>query len=115
MLTQQARASTTQGQSQDEGDDDRVVELSRDGDEIRHEVDRHRQVTDQHGDHDLSRARYARIPEKPSKQHDAVRDEPGESACVCPAAGQHEREHEGRVDEQGEGGADPYPAQRRRA
>jgi hypothetical protein len=66
VLAGELRPARAQYAAQDEGDDDRVVELAGDRDEVRHEVERHAQVTDEEGDQQLaagtSHIRCERLP-----------------------------------------------------
>jgi hypothetical protein len=59
-----------------EGDDDRVVELSGDGDEVGDEVERQREVTDECEQEQLASPRHARVTGEPGHEHDAVLGRP---------------------------------------
>jgi hypothetical protein len=52
------RSRAPQDVPQHQGDEDRIVELSRHGDEVRHQVERQRQVGDQRHNRELAAARY---------------------------------------------------------
>src|ERR671922_54627 len=67
---------------QDEGDEDRVVELPGDGYEVGDHVERQRQVGDQRGDERLGPPRDARVTEEASEEDGAIGDEAGERADV---------------------------------
>src|SRR5205085_10516654 len=89
---------TTREVGEGRRDEDRVVELSRDRDEVRHEVERYGEVDEQERECDLRPPRHARVAEEPAEQDDAVGDERGRLAGVLPASGDEEREDEGEPD-----------------
>jgi hypothetical protein len=47
VLAHEFRTPAAQNSAQDDRHDDRVVELAGDRDEVRHEIDRQREVTDE--------------------------------------------------------------------
>jgi len=77
-----------------ESDDDGVVELTGDRNEVGHEVDREREITNEREQQQLSAARYARVACQSSDEDDAVGDKSRERASVATAACEDEREHD---------------------
>jgi len=80
VLTHEPRPGAAQQPPEHERDDDRVVELPRDRDEVRHEVERERQVDERERGRHLPGRRDARVSEQPLEEHRAVghelRDQP---------------------------------------
>ncbi len=75
MLLDQARAAAAQHVAQDERHQDRIVEVARDRDEVRHEVDRHGEVGHERREHDLLASRDAWVADEAPEEEQAVRDE----------------------------------------
>src|SRR4051812_12639336 len=109
MFLEQLPARRAQDPAQDHRDDDRVVELPRDRNEVRDDVDGQCEVADQRSDQQLAAARDARVAEDPVEEHHAVGDEAGERACVFAASVNDEPGHEHRVDRDGDGEGDEEP------
>ena len=63
MLPHDLRATTAQNPAEHERDKDRVVKLTRYRDEVRHEVDWHREVSDQGKDEELPARGNTRVRE----------------------------------------------------
>src|SRR5215470_948082 len=53
VLVDELRRASTEDVAKDESDEDGVVEVPGDRDEVRNEVDRHREVGDERAEHDL--------------------------------------------------------------
>src|SRR5205085_4429595 len=79
---------------QHERDDDDVVELPRDRDEVRHEVERQGEVADERDEQRLLPARDASVPEKAAAEDDTVGDEAGQHPRAFASSGEHQTEHE---------------------
>ena len=69
-----------------EGHQNRVVELTRDRDEVRDEVEREREVWNQQRERDLRAPRNPWIPEKPLAEDNAVGDESRDIARITAPA-----------------------------
>ena len=85
--------------TEDEHDDDRVVELPRDRDEVRYEVEGRREVGDESEQEEFAATWDAGFSEKASDEDDAVRDERGERPRILMTPANHEPGHEGGPDE----------------
>ena len=70
--------------SEHEGHQDCVVELSRHRNEVRDEVEWHREIRDQRRYQQLVSPRQPRLAQEPPKQNDAVGEEPNEGARIRP-------------------------------
>lgn len=75
MLLDQLGPAPAQYVAQDESDDDRIIQIASDGNEVGHEVERHREVGDERGEDDLPAPRDAAVRQEPPEQDDKVRDE----------------------------------------
>jgi hypothetical protein len=64
--------------ARDKGDrkrnQNRVVELSRDGNEVRHQVERHQQIRDEESKYHLRSPRDSVVSKQTLEEHDAVRE-----------------------------------------
>jgi DNA-binding transcriptional ArsR family regulator len=89
-------AGRPQQPAQDEREQDRIVELPRDRDEVRHEVDRADEVEQEPAEDEPCPPRDARIAEQAA--NDAVRHEARERGRIAAAARGHEHEHRGGVE-----------------
>ena len=69
-----------------DGHEDRIVELARERDEIRDEVEREREVWNQQRERDLGAPRNPWIPEKPLAEDNAVGDESRDIARITAPA-----------------------------
>jgi hypothetical protein len=99
VLTQQARAGAPQQPSEHERDQDRVVQLTRDRDEVGHEVERKREVDEREHGRGLPDDRNPRIAQQALEQDRAVRHEARDHPDVpLPAAHDERRDHR-RVDD----------------
>jgi len=78
-----ARANET---AQNKRDHDRVIELPRDRNEIRHEIERERQIADQREEEQLPASGHARVASKTTNQDDAIRDQCRQRPSVFPTA-----------------------------
>jgi hypothetical protein len=92
MLSHERLAARPQEASEHERDDDDVIELAGTRDEIRNQVERHRQVADESKQEQLPTKRHPVVANEPSDENDAVGNESGESACIAPAAGKQEHQ-----------------------
>lgn len=100
MSVQQLRAAGAKDRSENESDEDRVVELPGDRDEVGDEVNRRREVANQRAEQQLAAAWDTVVGEQAPKENDAVGDEPGEGACVLAPTGGDERGDACRVGRQ---------------
>ena len=88
----------TEKPAQHERDDDDVVELSRDRDEVRYEVERQREVTGKADETCLLAPWHPRVAKQAAAENHAVRNQPGERPGALAAAGEHERHDEHGVE-----------------
>lgn len=107
MLPHESRTSGPKDESQNHGDQDRVVKLTGHRDEVGDQIEGHREVSHEQGEQQLAPARDPRIAEQSTKQHDAVGDEAAQRASVAAAAGDEQRTNEESVH----GNRDPEPDQ----
>jgi hypothetical protein len=94
MLAQELTPTRPQYDAQRQGDDQHIVDVPSDGNEVRHEVDRKRDVSDERSQEQLVSPGNAGIADQTPHEHDAVGDEAGPIARVAPAAGDDERPDE---------------------
>ena len=76
--------------TQDERDDDRIVELPGDGNEVWDEVEGQGEIRDERDQQELATQWHARIAGEARPEHDAVWDERGKCTCVLAATADHE-------------------------
>jgi hypothetical protein len=100
VLAQQLVATTPQDDAQGEGDGHGIVEVTGHRDEVRHEVEREREISDERSEQQLVPPAYAWVAEQTPEEHDGVAYEGCYAAHILPAAGDDEREDESRVDDQ---------------
>ena len=112
VLSQQLRAGTPEQSAQHQCHQDRVVQLARHRDEVRHEVERHGQVDERERRPDLPATWHARVLEQPLEEDRAVGNQPGDHADVPLAGADHQRGDQGRVDRDQHGEAEEQPAHR---
>ena len=89
--------------TQREGDGQRVVDVAGDGDEVRNEVEREREVADERSQEELVPPGHARVAEQAPHEHDAVADAARDPAYALPAAREDEDRDERGVDDSGAG------------
>jgi len=82
VLAQQPRPGAPKQPSEDEGDEDRVVELARDRDEVGHEVERDGEVDQREPGRELPARGNAAVGEQPLEEDGAVRNHPRDHADV---------------------------------
>jgi hypothetical protein len=109
MLSHERLAARPQEASEHERDDDDVIELAGNRDEIRNQVERHRQVADESKQEQLPTKRHPVVANEPSDENDAVGNESGESACIAPAAGKQEHQDEQQPRNERDAEADQAP------
>jgi hypothetical protein len=97
VLAKQHRPRAPYEAAQHERDEDRVVELARDGDEVGHQVERHGEIDEREPGRELPPGRHPRIGEQPLEQHGAVRHEPGDHPDVPLPRARGERRQEGGI------------------
>jgi hypothetical protein len=98
VLAHEPRTGAAEESAQHECDDDRVVELPRDRDEVRHEVEGKGEVDERETRRHLPPRGHARIREQALEQHGAVRDKLGDHAYVPLPRADQERSDEPGVD-----------------
>ena len=102
MLANKLASSLSKHRSQDDGDQDRVVERSCDRDEVRDEIEGEREVADERDEQPLVAARYATITREAGEEDDAVRNESCPGSSIRPPAQQEQRKEKGEVHRQRE-------------
>lgn len=80
--------------AQDDCDQDRVVELACDGDEVWHQVERHRQICDERGEQELVATRKAPVARKTREEDRTVGHEPCKRPRIAATSTNRQREHE---------------------
>jgi hypothetical protein len=103
VLPQEPRAGTPKQPSEHERDEDRVVELTRDRDEVGDQVERHGEIDERERRRELPPRRHARIAQEPLEQHGAVRNQPGDHADVPLPRPDHEGSDQERQSQAGFG------------
>ena len=98
MLADERLAAAAKEGAQNEGNDDDVVELPRDGNEIGHEVERQREVTRERNEESLLPTWDARVAKQAAAEDDAVRNEPGERPRALGPACDYQRGDEQYVE-----------------
>src|SRR5205814_6285164 len=88
------------GSAKNERDEDGIVELSGYGDEVRHEVERQREIRNEHGEQNLVSALHSRVAQQAPEQHYAVGDEPSHRPRLLATAEEHEPDDEDGVDDE---------------
>jgi hypothetical protein len=111
MLADERFAAAAKEAAQNEGNDDDVVELPRDGNEIGHEVERQREVTRERDEESLLPPWDARVAKQAAAEDDAVRNEPGERPGPLGPACDYQRNDEQHVEDEecAEGDEKPFP------
>jgi hypothetical protein len=97
--------------TEDERDDDRIVELSGDRDEVGDEVEGQGEIGDEGDQQQLAPPWHAGIACEARHEHDAVGNERGKRTCVLAAAADHQPGEERGVDrkERAERDQEPCP------
>lgn len=109
VLLDELPTAAAEDRTQDEGNENRVVELPRDGDEVGHEVERQRQVGDEPDQDQLVPPRHAAVAREPREENHAVRDEAGEGPRVLPASREEQDEDEAEVEKEADPGRERRP------
>jgi hypothetical protein len=99
VLLDDVPAGAAEDAAKYERDEHGIVELACDRDEVRDEIEREQQVRDERGQQQLVTTAHPIVGEQPPEQHDAVRDEARNRACVGAAPEEHERKNEAGVSE----------------
>jgi hypothetical protein len=87
VASEQVRTARAERILKRQGGDDHVIELPRDGNGVRHEVDRHRQVGDEAEQNELAPTRNLLVADQPPQPHEAVgKNRARAKACVRLAA-----------------------------
>jgi len=96
---QEVWAARAQDAAQHEHHDERVVELTGNGDEVGDEVKWHREVADQRAQQELAAARHPSIEQQSVNEGRCNRGQsPAARACVALASSTQEPDHECDVD-----------------
>jgi hypothetical protein len=111
MLSDNFRTCASKQGPKHDCDDDCVVERAYNWDEVRNEIERHRQVADQQCKQDLVPARNAGILHEAREEDRAVRYEACPRSRIGPSSDKEQCENEGDVDRKrdSKGSADPAP------
>ena len=83
-------AARAEQASENDGDDEDVVELSRDGDEVRDEVEGEGEVAGKCCEEELVSSWHAFVGDQTGDEHDAVGDEACECSRLVAAAGEEQ-------------------------
>jgi hypothetical protein len=110
VLPQEARAGALEEAPHNERHEDRVVELARDRDEVRDQVERHREINEREPRRQLPARRDAPVGKEPLEEDGAVGNEPSESADVPPARADGQGNQERRVYARENDGNEGKPA-----
>ena len=94
MLTDKVGASPTKQCSQNDGDENSVVECTDHGKEVWNEVERERQVEEERTEQKLVETRNPSVPHESRKENYAVGHEASKSSGVRPPADRNEHENE---------------------
>jgi plastocyanin len=87
-------AARAEEAAEHESDDEDVVELARDGNEVRNEIEGQREVADERGEEQLPATRDTLVGKQPRDEDEAVGHEPGEGASLLAAPGDQQSRHE---------------------
>jgi hypothetical protein len=111
MLPQQGFASRSDESPQDKRDEEHIVQLARDRNEVRDEVEREREISEQRQEEQLPPSRHAPIGYEPAEQHQAVRDEACEGTRLLAATDEKQEpdEHDPSDDGRRDGRERPQP------
>jgi hypothetical protein len=109
VLTHEPRTGAAEESAQHERDDDRVVELPRHRDEVRHEVEREGEVDEREARRHLPPRGHARIREQALEQYGAVRDQLGDQPNVPLPRADQKRGDEPDVDHDENDGSEEEP------
>jgi hypothetical protein len=99
MLTNELLPARAQESPQDDSDDKHVVELTSNRDEVGHEVEWEREVSDEPGEKQLVTAGHTRVGHQPPGQHETVRDESGERPRLGPSPRNEQDNNEDNPDQ----------------
>ena len=108
MLADELHTAATEHPSKNKGDDDRIVELARHRDEVRYEIERHREVGDQGREQQLVPPTHPPIPQETREQGCAVGHETSPGSRVGPSAEHDQDEDEGQVQRERDARRDQY-------
>jgi hypothetical protein len=111
VLADEWLAAPAQEAAEDNRDDHDIVQLTGNGDEVRHQIEGEGEIAREREQQRLLASRDARVLEQPAAEDDAVWNEAGEGAGTLPSAGDDEREDEGRVQEEEDAERDERPRQ----
>ena len=89
--------------------DDHVIELSDDGDEVGHQIDRNREIDDERDEGELSATRNPLVADQATQQHEAVGNEAGERTSLHPPIGGKQGRDQGEVEKKGDACAEEQP------
>jgi hypothetical protein len=110
VLPHEPRAGTPKQPSEDKRHQDRVVELARHRDEVRNEVEGHREVDEREPGCELPARGDARVAEEALEQDGAVWNGTGDHADVPLPGADREDGDQGRVEAEENDGNDKQPA-----
>jgi hypothetical protein len=110
VLAHEPRAGAAKEASQHQRDEDGVVQLARDRDEVRDQVERKGEIHEGERRRNLPAGRNTRIAEEPLEQDGAVRHEPRDHPNVPLPSPDHERDDQRRVDRDEDDRGEEEPA-----
>jgi len=94
MLLDQSGTAASEDRAKHQRDEDGVIELSGYRNEVGYEVKGQSEVADERAEQELVTAQDAVVAHEPTKEHDAVGDEPGKRARSLAPSEQQQRDHE---------------------
>ncbi len=109
MLSRRPLPARPEERPQDERRHQHVVQLSRHGDEVRHEVEREREIREQARKEELVPPGNAAVAKQAGGQNGAVGDEARKGPRILAAPDDDEERDERGVDQQGDAERDEQP------
>jgi hypothetical protein len=98
MLGNELCARSANDAAEGKGEEDGVVQLPGNRDEVRNQIERHRQIRDKGSEEELVTTRNAPVTEEPSKEQHAVRHEARDCARVLAPTGDGQRDYKRDID-----------------
>jgi hypothetical protein len=98
VLADQFSAAAVQDKSESQSDQDRIVELTRDWNEVRDKVDGQHQVPEHQDEGELADARNAIVHQESPEENEAIGNEARQRARFTPTPNDAQGEHDARVD-----------------
>lgn len=98
VLVDQLSTAAVQDEPESQGDQDRVVELTRNRDEVGDQVDRQRQVAEHQDERELAESRHAIVDEESPEEDEAIGNEARHRSCLTSTADDEQGEDDARVE-----------------